>query len=179
MRSECDKTKQAIQISKEVHLTKDKTICELNEEIRQLTTSSMKPAIKPIKFKDFMSTVSEKCLSELRSLDDCQEKDPSFVRIALKSLYSTDLSVLQHKSLTGGQRNMHNAASDKKGCEFEKISPAKMHTLKGLFDERISDLDLNEIGKSRRRKGFRRHISKAIANINAFEKTKKKKIIFT
>lgn len=105
-------------------------------------------------FEDFKDEFSADQLGTLRSIEKTTKGDSNFILNCVRFIYSTDLSKLEHKSVTGAS----------KGSPKEPISPQKLKQMKSLYDERLNDLEMQDAEKSERSKTFNRYVHRAIKN---------------
>lgn len=113
----------------------------------------LKKKIEENKYGSFKGILSDTCLNELKSFGNSQREDSSFIRCALKDLYSQNIDSLKQKTLGGRSK------TDTK----TKISPVKMSTLNRLFQQRISYMQPEELDDFRK-KSLHTLIRNAIGN---------------
>lgn len=113
--------------------------------------SSVQPPKPKHMFEEFSNIFNDSQLSELRSVQNDEKNDSSFIYYAVNQLYIDDLKRLKKISLTGRGRQ---------GAK-KPMSPQKLKVLKEIYVQRMQMVPI----ESKRRKKMNTHIRNAINNI--------------
>lgn len=112
-------------------------------------------------FNDFDDRFPAETLHTLRSFDNVEKCDSSFVLTAVRGLYIQNLAALKNKTYSGISKNNSK----------ESISPEKIKCLKDIFDKRMEYIELeNCVVNGERKKKFAKHVKNAIESINKAKK---------
>lgn len=104
----------------------------------------------------FENDFTQNDLAKLRSMGTTKTDDSSFILNSIRFLYKNDTDKISSLSLTGRSRG--TAAK-------QKMSPQKYDTIKDLFTERLSSLELNSIDFAERSKELNKHMKNAFINV--------------
>lgn len=118
----------------------------------KLGSTTSKPTSKEnqLVFNGFAGILKDAELATLRSIKKTKTGDSSFVLTCLRSVYSDNLEVLRNRSVKGLSKTK------------PRLSSHKFDTMKSMFGERLSNLDLSKTECDDRKKLFDRHLNYAI-----------------
>lgn len=147
-----------ILITKSKNLKKKYIEVLIQNSQKDLIIHELKEKIIKQRFQSFKEKLSANCLELIKSIDDTQKEDSSFVYFILKDIYGESL---KGKSISG-QKSSSNIAEKE-----SQISPKVKVLLNEIFDERLCHLPVGE-------KDARRNKMSTLIR-NAIDREKKRK----
>lgn len=119
---------------------------------KDIQIEKLKEKLEHSKYKKFLEVLSESTINSLTKMDDNQKKDRGFISVAVRDLYSSNLSRLKEITYSGRSKN--------------PMSPQKKKILHELFQLRLE----NASDGSERLRKLGDCIKSAIININHSQK---------
>lgn len=128
----------------------------VTEKVNEPTTCTSKSINVNNIFSTFENVFTHDELARLRSIGPTKKDDSSFVLSSIRFLYKNDVEKISSLSLTGRSRGTESK---------QKMCPEKYDTIKDLFSERLTSMNLNSTEFSDRTKQMHKLMKNAFINI--------------
>lgn len=138
----------------------EKQVCDLKAKYGQMLIENLKKDLileelneksEVMRFDEFSGDFSKEDLHLIQSVSNSKQNDPLFVRVVLRSLYASNLTVLNKRCVSGKS----------KSGEKSEISPVKRQILDKIYNRRMEIASVSEVVESRRNT-LNKHIKAAI-----------------